>query len=179
MTKKRIKLYQSGFTVVELIVSFSLIMIIVVFLFQIIIDLKNIYETTSIKTELINKQSLISDSINKKINSKNINNITDCGNNCIEFHYTDNTSDLLEINYDEQSISFANYKTVLPSESYITNAQLDVAKTATFLPYSNNSILILNIGIMNDKLKNQNFEIKIFYQYNDNIFDLNAIEVND
>ena len=60
---------RNGFTVVELIVSFSLTLVIAVFLFQIIINLKNLYTNSVIKTELVNMQSLISREINSKFNN--------------------------------------------------------------------------------------------------------------
>ena len=63
---------KKGFTVVELIVSFSLVMVIVIFLFQIIISLKNLSTNSGVKTELLNKQSLISNEINKKLNNNEI-----------------------------------------------------------------------------------------------------------
>ena len=78
---------KKGFTVVELIVSFSLVMVIVIFLFQIVISLKNLYTNSGVKTELLNKQSLISNEINKKLSSNEIISLTKCGAYCVEFLY--------------------------------------------------------------------------------------------
>lgn len=55
-----------GFTVVELITSFALTMIITVFLFEVLIDVKDIFADTSTKTAIQQKASII---------SKNIKNI--------------------------------------------------------------------------------------------------------
>ena len=52
-----------GFSILELIVSFSLTMIIVVVLFEIIIYMKELYEKSITQTELINRQNLITDYI--------------------------------------------------------------------------------------------------------------------
>ena len=61
MKKYKLKKFtNNGFTVVELIVSFSLTLVITVFLFQIVINLKNLYTNSVIKTELVNIQSLVS-----------------------------------------------------------------------------------------------------------------------
>ena len=43
-------LNKKGVTIVELIVSISMLVIIVTFLFQIILSLKEVYDTTDIKT---------------------------------------------------------------------------------------------------------------------------------
>ena len=55
-----------GFTVVELIASFALTMIIVVFLFEVLIEVKDIFADTSVKTDIQQKMAII---------SKNIKNI--------------------------------------------------------------------------------------------------------
>ena len=54
-----------GFTMVELIASFSLTSIIVVMLLQIVFSLKEIQEYSDVKTELLTKQATISNKINK------------------------------------------------------------------------------------------------------------------
>ena len=86
-----------GFTIVELIVSFSLTIVICTLLLQIILSLKSLYDNGGTKTEILNKQSLISNQINKKFNENNISSLTSCGENCININYTDNTSDTLKI----------------------------------------------------------------------------------
>ena len=52
-----------GFTVVELIASFSLTMVISVFLFEVLIDVKDIFVETTIKTAIQEKMGLISKNI--------------------------------------------------------------------------------------------------------------------
>ena len=52
-----------GFTLVEMLVSFSLSMILIIILFQLIINLKDVYMTSGIKTELLNKQYLMTTKI--------------------------------------------------------------------------------------------------------------------
>ena len=48
-----------GFTVVELLASFTLTMVIVVFLFEIVLELKTVYVDTSLKTTVLNKNSVV------------------------------------------------------------------------------------------------------------------------
>lgn len=52
-----------GFTVVELITSFALTMIITVFLFEVLIEVKDVFAETSVKTAIQEKLSIISKNI--------------------------------------------------------------------------------------------------------------------
>lgn len=60
-----------GFTVVELIASFALTMIITVFLFEVLIEVKDIFADTSVKTAIQQKASIISKNINTLLKSGN------------------------------------------------------------------------------------------------------------
>ncbi len=167
---------KKGFTVVELIVSFSLVMVIAVFLFQIVIGLKNLYNNSGLKTELLNKQSLISNEINKKLNSNSVDTLRNCGSYCIEFYYADGTSDKLDIDYDNNTVQFGSYTTSLPDDSYIKNAKISIANAATFRSYVDNSLLIIDIPIYNDNFKDQNFGIKVIYPFNDQLSNIENID---
>ena len=58
-----------GFTTVELLVSFTLVSVIVFFLFEIIFVLKDLYVSAGIKTKLLTKQAVISEIINDDFTS--------------------------------------------------------------------------------------------------------------
>lgn len=165
---------KNGFTVVELIVSFSLAIIIAIFLFQIVTNLKKLYINSILKTELVNIQSLISRDMNKNF-KKTITNIDDCGNKCAEFIYQDGTSDKLEIG--DNSVMFGNYKTTLPEQSYIKNPSINIASAGTF-EGKNNSLLIIEVPIFSETL-NQEFNIKIIYQFNSNKYNLNSVDLTN
>lgn len=167
---------KKGFTVVELIVSFSLVMVIVIFLFQIVIGLKNLYNNSGLKTELLNKQSLISNEINKKLSSKEITNLSKCGSYCVEFSYSDNSSDQLIIDYTNNNVQFGNYKTSLSDNTYIKDAKISEANAATFKSYADNALLIIDIPIYNDNFKDQNFGVKVIYQFNDRSSNFDIID---
>ena len=170
---------KKAFTTVELIVSFSLTMVIVVFLFQLVVSLKNIYIANLLKTELLNMQAIISDKINTSFSKKTIKNITKCGSYCLNFIYSDNSKEMLKIDYNENSIEFGSYKDVLPDNSYISNPSIDLAYSGTFSKKSNNALLIINIPIYNDFLKNQNYGINVIYQYNSENYNLSLPGFND
>ena len=63
---------QSGFTIIELITSFSLTMVVLVFLFNIVVTMKETYVTNSAKSDLIVTQSLLSTALNEDL----YNNLT-------------------------------------------------------------------------------------------------------
>ena len=56
--------------------------------------------------------------------------------------------------------------------------KIEVQKTATFSKTSNNSILIVNIEIENDKITKEDYDILAIYQFNDMTYDLQAIDIN-
>lgn len=163
---------KKGFTVVELIVSFSLVMTIVIFLFQIVIGIKNLYTNSGLKTELLNKQSLISYEINKKFAEKDINQVLKCGSYCLSFVYSDGSKDQLRLDYDNKTFQFGSYTTKLPDGSYFKDVNISAKFAGTFSNYNNNAMILVNIPIYNDNLENQNFGITAIYQYNTNEKDI-------
>ena len=157
---------KKGFTIVEFIVSFSLTMVIAVFLFQIIIILKNIFDNNGVKTEFLNKQYLISDKINTTLKEKSIYSITKCGELCYEFTYTDGNIEQMKI--ENNSFTLGNYSTTLPTGGYFKDVEVNVIYSPTFNTIKNNAILNIIIPIYSDKLLNQNLGINSVYQYNTN-----------
>ena len=161
---------KKGMTVVELIVSFSLVMTIVVFLIQIIINLTGIYNNNDKKTELLNKQALISDNINTAFMDKQLIQITECdtpNKNCYKFIYANGDSDTLRIN--DNILRFEKFTSELNGATF-GDLKLDVAYTPTVTPdeYNpTNGIFILTIPINSDI--NYNFDVKIVYQFNSSI----------
>ena len=71
-----------GFTVVELIAAFSITMVISVFLFELLIEVKDIFVETSLKTNIEEKMAIISKNINNLFIDEN-KSIDECsGNTC-------------------------------------------------------------------------------------------------
>ena len=82
---------ENGFTVVELIASFALTMVISIFLFEVLIDVKDIFVETAIKTNVQEKLAIISKNI--KYNIQDGSNIQ-CSNNVC----TNNGQPLITVN---------------------------------------------------------------------------------
>ena len=64
-----------AFTVVELLASFTITMIILVFLLEILLEIKNIYYSSEIKTAVYNKNAIAASAINKRLNQYYIVNV--------------------------------------------------------------------------------------------------------
>jgi len=156
---------KKGFTVVELVVTFSVTVVIATFLLQLILSLNNIYLSSGVKTEIMNKQSLISNQINKTLTEKSVRSLTSCGNYCLKFNYTDYTSDVFTIDYATNVLSFGDYSTNLPEDTYFKNVSVDIVYAATVDETDNNAILNIKIPIKNDNIKDD-FYVNVAYQYN-------------
>lgn len=156
---------KKGFTVVELVVTISITAIIATFLLQLILSLNNIYLSSGIKTEIMNKQSLITNQINKKLIDKSLDSLTSCGNYCIKFNYIDNTNDIFKIDYTNNILTFGSFSTNLPADTYFKNVSVDIIYAATIDTTDKNAILNIKIPIKNDKIKDD-FYINVVYQYN-------------
>ncbi len=152
-----------GFTVVEMLSAFTLSSIIIIILFQLIINLKEIYSSSGIKTELLNKQYLMTNKIYSDLNEKQIVSIDSCINmeKCISFTYSDGIVKNLEIDEENKTIKYDNYIVKLNSYTNFGNIIIDFDGTS-----EQNKIVNINVPIYNDQIKDTNFGINIVYPYN-------------
>lgn len=80
------KLNNKGFTVVELLATFTLTMIVTMLLFEVVLELKKVYISSDVETLIKNENALVANELNKQIFDKNIpaisadNNIIIIGN---------------------------------------------------------------------------------------------------
>lgn len=167
-----------GFSLVELIVSFTLTMVIVIILFEIVVTMKNLYVNSVTKTELLNKQNLFTDYIYSDINDLGLNSVYLCGNNCISFSYNDGSTKNLEWSFysDEnksqelQTLSYGDYKIDL-----ISNATFDTTIEVSDSDYTLEGVKIcsnqldqffsIHLPIKHSMFNNKDFGIKILYVY--------------
>lgn len=144
-----------GFTLVEVIVSFALTMIIVLFLFQLIITLKNIYNNNFVTSDLVLKQSNINQMINKDLMVSNLGEVTsidnDSINNCYNINFQYGRRNLC-YNKENNTISYNDYEFELIKNSKIG----DVSVLAS------DGMLFIEIGITYPDIDN-NFDVKVAY----------------
>ena len=88
-----------GFTVVELLASFALTMIIMVFLFEIVLQLKEVYVTNTLKTRILDKNAIVATTLNEKLSDTTSVNCFDYGSCTFG-----SGSDFIKINESEKSI---------------------------------------------------------------------------
>lgn len=163
-----------GFTLVELITTFSLTAVIVVLLLNVIVVIKNIYSKYDIKTELIINQNDLSIALNSKFINNNLSSYNICDNSsdefCYEFNFKDGTKSVLKV--DDSTIKFDNYVYKKLSGSKIGQASITYETLFISEQSENNSFLIISVPITNKLYDSQDFGVKIIYQYNSNVTNL-------
>lgn len=161
-----------GVTIIELVVSMTILIIVTTFLFQIILSLKEIYNSAGLKTELLSKQALMSKMINEDFKNRGIEMALRCNNSesCLSLYFKDGTNKKLELVKKTESspayFIYGTYKTELPDNSDFGNYEINTTMIFSNSGLNNDSILNAYIPIKNPMLKNQDFGINIVYQYN-------------
>lgn len=153
-----------AFTIVEMLVSFTLSMILVIIMFQLIINLKEVYMSSGIKTEMMNKKYLITNKIYNDLNTKKVSRIENCNNPliCIQFTFQDGSIKKLEVDETNKTLAYDNYIIKLNNTSYFKTMNVN-----TVYSQSNKKIFNIDIPIYNDIYINTDFGINIVYPYNE------------
>ena len=132
---------KKGFTVVELLASFTLTMIIVVFLFEIVLELKDVYVNNALKTKVLNQNALIATKLDKTLDNLIVSSANCSGNSCTINGYSSN----LVISIGSDKVSFGSEQIKMPSDAAITltnfsanlnNAVTDSAKDNAYIRIS-------------------------------------------
>lgn len=157
---------KNGFTIVELLVSLSITIVVIIVLFEIIILLKDLFQTTSLKTELLNKKSIIVDKVYTDVNDRLITRIEQCGDYCLEFIMNDASTKRLEINKDEKILKYDDYTIKLDETYSIGNIYFSNDVTTYISNENNNGILKIEIPIYSKLTGKENLGIDIVATYN-------------
>ena len=153
-----------GFTVIELMASFSIAIVILYILFNITIMLKDNLNQINSKTNILLKKDNLSYNINKRFKEKEISSITNCedGNVCYLFTYSDSSFDKLIYDNTNKFISFNNYVLDITDDIDIESPTLeehyDTMNSSLY-----NGYFILNIPISID---NTDYSINILKFFN-------------
>lgn len=176
---------KKGFTVVELIVSFALVMIVVVILVQIVTIVKTLYLNTGIKTELLHKQAIMNRKISQRFNQKDIKAAVRCGAGCLTFIYEDDTSSNLLINKETGSFSFIdndngtiNYSTKLLTGSTFGDIDISNETIVGVSDGKDNSLLKIKVPVKHTLVEGD-FGINLVYQYDSRITAIADIVFDD
>lgn len=170
-TMKSIK-DQRGFTIIELITSFSLTMVVLVFLFNIVVIMKETYIVNSTKSDLVVMQSLLSTALNE-----------DLYNNMTRFYKGTSTSSFNAEGYDVGyrvyfndgtnallKISTTNNKLQYKGIEYTADSLLVTGYTICKGEYSGttddlDSYLKITINMSSSVLKDETFDINVIQLY--------------
>ena len=148
-----------GFTVIELLASFTLTMIIVVFLFEIVLELKDVYVNESIKTTIINENAVAAVAINQTLEENVLNNI-ECIDNVCTFSLAE--GDEIKLSLTDKGLNFGSQKFVYPADTTFEDINLTNTKVNT--KGGSTSIFKVSFIIKNPALsKNMNFNYVYTY----------------
>lgn len=174
-----------GFSILELIVSFSLTMIIIVVLFEIIVYMKDLYEKSVTQTELINRQNLITDYIYNDLTTNEPTHIFICGDNCIGFSLVSGETKQLKWDESLSTLGYGSYTMSLIKNTNFDQTlsltdsngnQLRGAKICynTVSGYSgSNSYVSIKIPLTNALFSEEDFGVNILYTFDYNTLFLN------
>ena len=160
------KKWNRGFTVMELVVSFALVMVVAYFLFNLLYSLKNLSVDSSLKTELLQKQALMMQTLEDDLENKKLVLATNCGKYCLDFLYDDSTSRRLQLDTANRYFRYGTYAIKLLEGSSF--GEIDVSNEqiiSTGGGIKNDSIIKIKIPVIN-KLVDGDYGINVVYQYN-------------
>jgi len=163
------KINNKGFTVVELLASFVLTMVIVVFLFEIVLELRNVYINESVRTEVINKNAVVANSVNKLLEDKSITGVNCTGSACTITTVKSVTSetattDVTEISVSNNTVTINKQKIVFPDKTKLTNISLTKNGPLSTDLNADNSIIKIGYDIESADL-NKTIEFRLVYTY--------------
>ncbi|MDD3821742.1 MAG: hypothetical protein PHF47_01835 [Bacilli bacterium] len=158
-----------GFTVFELLIGFVFLSMISYFLMTTIFNVREQQHLTIIKGELTNLQVNLTKDINTDLTNYIVRGITNCPDqqNCIIINYSNLGSKMLEVNIDENIITYGDNEYHLVEESYITNFSIGQESYPITNVERKNSILKMIIAIEHIDIPGD-YGININYLYNNN-----------
>lgn len=152
-----------GFTIVEMLSTFILSSIIIIILFQLIISLKEIYQSSGIKTDMLNKKNILIDKIYTDLNEKILINYSSCGLNCIDFTYSTGETKRLSIDTSNQTITYDNYTAKINNGYELEDMQIELPNQSI---QSIEKLIKIYIPIASQD--NEDYSINIIYTYKNN-----------
>lgn len=170
---------KNGFTLVELIVSISLTMIVVIILFEIIVILKDLFQSSSIKTELLNKKSIIVEKIYSDTNDGLVIKIEQCGDYCVDFTTNEGSTKRLIIDKENLVIGYGDYNIKLSEGYSIGNITITNDVTTYISNENNNGIFKIKIPIYSTVTNDDDLGIDIVFTYNSANISVSAIDIQD
>ena len=162
---------KKGFTVIEVLTTFVLISIVVSLLISIVNSLVKIYNSSSIKTELYYKQSIISKDLNDSFLTKSISRINSCGTNCITIVYFDSSTKKIQVEPSVITVGDNIYDIV--NDSKIGDVKMELVYSPLPQNYKADTLLNIRIPISHIKVEGD-YGINLVYQFNRGIVEVSV-----
>ena len=162
---------KKGFTLVEFAISFCLISVIALLLFELVISMKTLYLNGNVKTTLLDKQAIMLKRIYSDYNNYNLKSLNTCGTYCYEFIYVTNEgkslSKQLKIDLDNNSIIYDEYAIKYENGSYIDKDLINIEKNIFEISDKsiNNSLITIYVPV-HSKIVSGEYGLNINLQYN-------------
>lgn len=176
MRKKAKK--RQGFTIVELMLSFTLSVIIIIYLFNVILTLRNLYTEDGIKTQMLIKQAGISEEIGNDLDAKLVTRVNTCGGSCLRFTFEDTSSADLIWDSDARAITYDKHRIEYIKGSEIGAPSVKIEKVEGAKEGTHNSVVTIHIPVTH-KLIDEDFGVTIVYPYDDRVTDIPTIRPED
>lgn len=164
-----------GFTAVELIISFTLVMFIAIGMFSLVTNYRSRQQVESTKKEILTFKTKITQDIQKDIYERKVKNITSCGNKCVNINFMDGITKKISVETEEITINDSGtnfkfktfyisyggvkYKNPEPKFLTVTNNSI-LTSTTTSDDLKSGKIYKINIDLKHEELKDD-FVIRI------------------
>lgn len=152
-----------GFTLVELAVTFSLVAVISIMLFQLISNLKELYLSGDVKTSLLNRQGIMVKKIATDFHDNIVQSINSCGVSCLTFSLQnpdslDTKTTELMIDPGNKTVTYDSYTYQLDKSSSFGTVNFEVSNTTDSL---GNAIFKIDIPIYSKLIPDESFGINV------------------
>ena len=134
---------KKGFTIVVLIVSFSLAAMIGFFLLRITMVIKDLYTDSYVKTNIMSKQNIMTERMYDDFLYNDVKVVLKCGNNCLRFIFIDNSEKIFEIE-NENTFKWGDFTLKLTDGSKYSNATTNNRKSLITTKYNDSLLSIKN-----------------------------------
>lgn len=151
---------KKGFTIIELVTSLTLATIIMIFLFNLVFILKDVYISSENNSTLLIEQAAISEEVNSFLYKNEVTSISKCteGDVCINIKTNDETK-IFKVTKSSKKIEFGNYLYKVKEDSLIKFGDVKVCYKKVSDASGYNKILYIDVPITYNN-KNTNYGLK-------------------
>lgn len=164
---------QSGFTLIELMISFSLATVVIIYLFNVLLILKNIYVEDGIKTKLLITQSNLVQSMESFVHENTVTGISSCGTGCVSIDASG--SHQLTYDADAGTITFDGHAFKVVEGSVIGEMQIKNTKVTGAASNTSRYDSVLEVTIpVTYKTVDGDFGLHFVFPYNASVTSVTA-----